>query len=173
MRKNKVVQWTIFMAILILGGYAIGSSFMDKDEDRIEVGQVSPTFQLADLKDEVISLSDFKGKPVVLNFWGSFCEPCVREMPLISSMSDEYKEQDLVVIGVNLDEPKVVVNSFIRNNPVNYPILLDPNGKVRDRYEVVSYPTTFFITRDGKIDDIYVGELEQATLRARIEHLLR
>lgn len=173
MRKNKVLQWTIFMAILIVGGYAIGSSFMNKDEDRIEVGQVSPTFQLAELQDEVISLSDFKGKPVVLNFWGSFCEPCVREMPLISSMSDEYKEQDLVVIGVNLDEPKVVVNSFIRNNPVNYPILLDPNGKVRDRYEVVSYPTTFFITRDGKIDDIYVGELEQATLRARIEHLLR
>jgi peroxiredoxin len=173
MRKNKIVQWVILVVIFIVGGYAIGSSFIDKDERGAEVGQISPTFQLADLQGEVISLSELKGKPIVLNFWGSFCEPCVREMPLISAMSEEYKEQDLVVIGVNLDEPKVVVNSFLRNNPVNYPILLDPNGKVRDRFEVVSYPTTFFINRDGEIDDIYVGELEQATLRTRIEQVLR
>lgn len=173
MRKNKIVQWAILLVILVVGGYAIGSSFIHKDSSKAEVGQPSPAFKLATLQGEVHSLSEWKGKPVVLNFWGSFCEPCVREMPLISKMSEEYKAKGLVVVGINLDEPKVVVNSFIRNNPVKHTILLDPNGTVRDRYEVTSYPTTFFIDRNGKIKDIYVGELDQATLRLKIEQVLR
>jgi thiol-disulfide isomerase/thioredoxin len=173
MRKNKVVQWAILLVILLVGGYVIGSSFISKDASKVEVGQYSPAFKLANLQGEVYSLSKWKGKPIVLNFWGSFCEPCVREMPLISMISEEYKDKGLVVVGINLDEPKVVVNSFVRNNPVKYTILLDPRGIVRDRYEVTSYPTTFFIDRDGKIKDIYVGELDQKTLRLKIEQVLR
>jgi peroxiredoxin len=173
MRKNKIVQWSILIVIACIGGYAIFSGLFKSNDNKIALGQAAPSFYLASLEGNTYKLSQFKGKWVVLNFWGSFCEPCVRETPLLSKMATVYKKEKVQFIGINLDEPKVVVQSFIRNTPVVYPILLDPDGVVRDRYQVTSYPTTFFIDKKGTIKSMYVGELNEQQLKSELDKLMK
>lgn len=173
MRKNKVIQLVILIAILVIGGITIGSSFIKKEAKPAKVGNPAPAFTLQQLSGSSAQLSQFKGKPLVLNFWGSFCQPCVREMPLLANYANTYASQNLQFVGVNLGESKLVVQNFIRQTNVVYPILLDSDLKVAERYSVISYPTTFFIDAKGTIQEKIVGELDEKTLQAGIAKILK
>ena len=173
MRKNKVTQLLILIAILVIGGITIGTSFMHKEAKPAKVGNSAPAFALQQLDGSVKNLSAYKGKPLVLNFWGSFCQPCVREMPLLARTAEAHTDADLQFIGVNLGESKLVVQNFIRQTNVAYPIFLDPNLKVAERYGVISYPTTFFVDAKGVIREKIVGELDENTLQAGIAKILK
>jgi peroxiredoxin len=167
MRKYKWLQISILLAIVIVGGYTIADSLFADNDPVPAVGDRAPGFSLKGLDGEVYRLSDFAGKPVVLNFWGTFCEPCVREMPLIQQHYEKYQDRGLVVLGVNLDEPEVTVRGFVKDYGLTFPILLDKNV-VRKQYGVYYYPTTFFIDAEGRIVDKFVGEMKRQDLETRI-----
>ena len=135
---------------------------------------VAPDFTVQTVDGANISLSDFKGQVVLLNFWATWCPPCVRETPRLVRVAEKYKGQGLVVLGVNTtyqDDP-AKVSQFVRDQRISYPVLLDPEGIVGEKYPARLMPTTYLIDRNGKIVHTKVGEVDEATLSEQIKALL-
>jgi peroxiredoxin len=170
-KNKKWIQVVILSLLFVIGGYTIvGGLFAEKDKTPQE-GDQAPDFSLSSLEGGIVSLSDFEGKAVMLNFWGTFCEPCVKEMPLIQQYYEQYQDQNLVVLGVNLDEPEVTVRGFVDELDLTFPIVLDKNI-VRKQYGVSHYPTTIFINGQGEIIKKFVGEMKEKDLKPIISNLL-
>ena len=109
-------------------------------------------FQLKELaNDEKLSLSDLKGKPVVLNFWATWCGPCKEEMPLFERTWNEFKDKGLVLLGINVMDDKGNAKRFIESFGITYTNLYDSSGEVSHSYGVIALPATFFIDKEGKI----------------------
>ena len=116
----------------------------------------APDFTLATLDGETLRLSDYSGKVVLLNFWATFCAPCREEMPALQALWKEYREQGFVVLAVAADRSSVdPVRNFIEAGHYSFPVPLDPDGTVRNQYEVTALPMTYLIGRDGR----FVGRL--------------
>jgi thiol-disulfide isomerase/thioredoxin len=122
------------------------------------VDSQAPEFVLNDISGQPISLSDLYGQAVVINFWATWCGPCIREMPMFQKFQDQY-EADLVILAVNTKEPADEVTAFLDQMPLSltYAILLDSNGDVEDLYQVRGLPTTFFLDSDGTIRYQHIG----------------
>ncbi len=140
-----------------------------------QAGFPAPAFELTDLDGRLVSLTDLRGRPVILNFWASWCAPCRAEMPALQAVADEYAERGLVILAVNAafqDRAEDAV-AFVAQNGLTFPILLDRDGQVNRRYQVHSLPTTFFIGPDGLIREVVIGgPMSSASLRVRAESLL-
>ncbi len=121
----------------------------------------APNFFSENLSDGSIGLEDYKGKIVLLNFWAAWCMPCRAEMPGMETLWQKYKEQGLVVVAVSVDEgSRGQVETFSKLLDLSFPILLDPESKVRNLYKVSHMPTSFLIDRNGKIISRIVGTEE-------------
>ncbi len=133
----------------------------------------APSFTLQDLKGNQISLSDFKGKVVVLDFWATWCPPCVKEIPHFIELYEQYKDRGFAMVGISLDREGIsVVKLFAQKYRVNYPILMT-DGQVQKEYGgIPSIPTTFVIDSAGNIRQKYVGYREKAVFEADIKKLL-
>jgi peroxiredoxin len=161
MGKNKRwVQLVIFSAVLLIGALTLINNLYAKDKKPVE-GSKAPDFKLVGMDGKEHSLSDYKGKTVVVNFWGTFCPPCKDEMPAIQHQYDKRNTDKVAFLGLNLGESKITVQNFIDQYKVNFPILLDDNEETRKRYGVMNYPTTFFIGPDGRIAKIWIGEMTE------------
>lgn len=122
------------------------------------VNRPAPDFTLTDLDGKQVSLTHFSGRPVVLNFWATWCTPCEVEIPhLIEAY--EREQGEVVFLAISLDEPKGIVRRFAEANAMPFTILLDGGGKVASNYRVRSIPTTFFISREGEVVARYVGQM--------------
>lgn len=173
-KYRKPVQIVILLAVLIIGGYAIGTALFAADNDGIpKTGGTVPDFTLEDLDGNAHQLSDYKGKAVVINFWGTFCPPCVKEMPEFERQFAKWKDEGLEILAINLSEDTLTVNNFVRNFDLNYPILRDVNRKTEREYGLRSYPTTFFVKPDGKIMEIKVGGMTEKDIDERVTKLLK
>ena len=139
-------------------------------------GFLAPDFTLQTTEGDTIALSDFRGQAVLVNLWATWCPPCRAEMPAIQKLYDEYKDQGLVVLAINMtyqDNAKAVV-PFTQKNRLTFPILIDDTGKVADKYELRSLPSSFFIDHQGIIQEVVVGgPMSEALLRTRIESILK
>lgn len=115
-------------------------------------GKVAPSFSLVDLTGKKVSLADFKGKPVLINFWATWCGPCKIEMPWFEEFNKKYAGQGLVILGVAADDAsKTLIASTAQKLGVTYPVLLK-DEKVEDAYGGVSYlPESFYVDKTGKV----------------------
>ncbi|SDC39067.1 Peroxiredoxin [Paenibacillus sp. UNCCL117] len=170
-KHKKWVQIAIFTVILLVGGWTLVNNLFFADKKPTE-GANAPDFKLASLDGQTRQLSDLKGKVVVINFWGTFCEPCRNEMPALEQQKAKWAGKNVEIWGLNLDEPKVAVENFIKQYKVTFPILFDKNEETRKRYGVSQYPTTFFVKPDGKIGEIRIGEMDAAYIDKTIASLL-
>ncbi|MBP1989517.1 thiol-disulfide oxidoreductase ResA [Paenibacillus eucommiae] len=147
-----------FLLILVL--YAIGYAILQtKSEVRkvIQVGQTAPNFALTSLNGQEIQLTDYRGKGVILNFWATWCNPCVNELPL---MNEAYKLIDGVeIVAVNVGEKNETVQKFANRYDLKFPILLDLEENVKKAYKVTSLPLSLLIDENGIIKEMLVGEL--------------
>lgn len=172
-KSRKTVQIIILLAMFIIGGYAIGTSLFGEDRSGpLKAGSEPPAFTLANLDGGVTSLSDYEGQPVVINFWGTFCEPCVREMPEFERQYEKWKDQGLVILAINLSEDTLTVNNFVKRFELTYPILRDKNRQTERNYGLRQYPTTFFVKPDGTLMEIVVGGMLEKDINERVERLL-
>lgn len=139
-------------------------------------GFPAPGFELTTLDGQVISSDHLRGRPLILNFWASWCAPCRAEMPALQTVAEEYHETDLLILAVNAtfqDRP-ADISAFVSQHGLTFPILLDTEGRVNHLYQVHSLPTTFFIGRDGRIRDVVIGgPMSSASLRMRADSLLQ
>ena len=135
-------------------------------------GAEAPDFALETIDGETVRLSDYRGQPVVINFWATWCTPCREEMPLLQETYEAHREEGLVVLGVNVRESPEDVVRFLRQVGVDFPALLDPNLVVVEQYRVTSLPITFFIGRDGELKTLVVGGMSKTVLDDRLEKIL-
>ena len=136
-------------------------------------GFLAPDFTIHPLNGEEVHLSDYRGQPILLNFWASWCPPCRAEMPAFQKIYTEYAAQGFIVLGVNSQESQSTAASFAQSYKLTFPILVDDNGVVTHQYRVDSLPTTLFIDRDGYISEVmYGGPISEAVLRIQIEKII-
>lgn len=173
MGKNKKwIQLAIFAVIVIIGALTLVSNLYMSDKKPVQ-GSKAPDFTLLGLDGKTYKLSDQKGKVVVVNFWGTFCEPCRDEMPALERQRAKWAGKNVEIWGLNLDEPRVAVQNFVSQYKVTFPILFDKNEENRKRYGVSQYPTTFFVGPDGKIAVIRIGEMDEPFIEQTITTLLK
>jgi peroxiredoxin len=159
-----MVQIAIFSIVVVIGMLTLASNLFS-DKSKPLQGDKAPDFALAGLDGKVYRLSDYKGKSVVVNFWGTFCPPCKEEMPAIQSVYDSTQRSDIEIIGVSLDKSSITVKSFVDQYSVKFPIVMDDKEEIRKKYGVVNYPTTFFINPNGDIVEIKVGQMSKDYLQ--------
>lgn len=122
-----------------------------------QVGGPAPQFTLNDLEGRPVSLTDYSGKVVLLNFWATWCEPSRKEMPEIQEAYERYKSQGFVVLAVNFGENLDPAISFVHHGRLTFPVLLDRKAGVAERYGVINLPVTFFIDPKGIIRERVFG----------------
>ena len=128
------------------------------------VGQPAPDFSVTTLDGQTIQLSELKGKRVVLDFWATWCPPCVKEIPHFIKLRNEASTDELVLVGISTEDVDTL-KAFVKKQGVNYPIA--SKDKLPSPYkDVEGIPTTFFIDRQGVIQNVFVGYHEFATLKA-------
>ncbi len=135
------------------------------------LGKVAPAFSLVDLNGKKVSLADYKGHPIVLNFWATYCGPCKLEMPWFQQLAGKYQAQGLVVLGIDEDDGMATkdVDAASKQIGVSYPILM-PDDKVSKDYQLSDYlPETYYIGKDGKVVDQTIGAHSKNELEADIQ----
>ncbi|MBN1937233.1 MAG: TlpA family protein disulfide reductase [Anaerolineae bacterium] len=127
-------------------------------------GDIAPDFTLDSLNGDPVSLSQFRGQPVLINFWAVWCGFCRVEMPDIQKVYDAYKDQGFVVLGINVGEDAQHVEPFVQETGVTFPLLFDRDGQVMRAYRMRGLPSTIIIDADGVIRTIHIGLIDQEQL---------
>jgi peroxiredoxin len=127
----------------------------------VEVGKQAPDFSLKDIDGEEIHLSDFSGKPVLINLWATWCIPCQNEMPVLEKIYKDKNALGLVVLGVNItsQDNLETVKETVKKYQLSYPILLDESGQISKLYQVHGIPSSYFIDQQGVLRRIQIGEI--------------
>lgn len=156
-------------------------SSLENTEAALQVGQPIPDFEFADLDGNAVRFSSLSGRPIVLNFWATWCAPCRAEMPLLQAFHEERMESGLVVLGIDAGEPVGAVRQFLDEQGITYPVWLDPPGSEPPETATLSLftalggiglPTTYFVDPAGRIADVHLGEIDRPTLEAKAGRLL-
>lgn len=122
---------------------------------------MAPDFTLKDLSGNDITLSDYEGKIVILNFWAVWCKYCIEEMPDFNTLDKELKQsEDAVILAVNVQEPKQTVQDYLTENDIDLEVLMDEDGAIASTYGVSGYPTTFIINPDGSLYTYIPGKTD-------------
>ena len=138
--------------------------------EQIRIGNVAPDFSLNTPDDRTIKLSQFRGKPVLINFWATWCVPCTTELPLLAQ-TYQANQDKLVILGVNMKEDAGTVEARVKSVGITYPVVLDNTSDVTNRYQVRGFPTSLFVDKNGVIQRITVGPLTEDTIRSSLERV--
>jgi thiol-disulfide isomerase/thioredoxin/outer membrane lipoprotein-sorting protein len=125
-------------------------------------GKDAPLFRGVSLDGKTYSLTELKGKPVLLDFWASWCGPCIRSMPTLEKIHSDYREQGLVVLGIDVGEKRETVEKFLTTKPVPYPVIMGDEAGIPAAYGITVYPTFVMIGADGKVVATQFGFSEPA-----------
>jgi peroxiredoxin len=159
---NKKIS-IFLIAALIVGGLSFffiqspGNAVVSA-EVGTEIGMQAPDFTLTNMNDQEVSLSDYRGQKVFLNFWASWCPPCKKEMPDMQKLHEEY-EDEVVILAVNVGESKSTAANFMMENGLKFTVLLDSNKSTAQNYLVRGIPTSYFLDQNGVIQEKVVGAI--------------
>ncbi|MDP2776673.1 MAG: TlpA disulfide reductase family protein [Anaerolineales bacterium] len=164
------ILWTVVSRVPSAVGAPLSSSPSPRE------GFLAPDFTLDNLQGEKVTLSNLRGKIVVINLWATWCPPCRAEMPALENAYEQYKDSGVVVLGLNVtnQDSESEVPRFVEEFGLTFPILLDRDGSVSALYELRGLPTTFFVNRAGIIRTVVVGgPMSETFFRSKIEALLQ
>ena len=158
-------------ALALVVGAAVGYALLrGAPGEGLKAGAPAPPLRLPALGGQEVDLQSFAGRVVLVNFWASWCGPCVEEMPSLDKLYRTLAPRGLVVLGVSADEDEGALRSFLTRVPVTFPVLRDPGGRVgASRYQATGYPSTFVIDGAGVIREVFVGPVQWDT-PAAVDH---
>lgn len=135
----------------------------------------APNFTLKSLDGKNLKLSELAGNVVMINFWASWCAPCIQEMPLLNNIHKKYEPLGFTVLGVNVEENSDNARAFLADRAVDFPVLLDSKNLVTQLYDVIVMPTTVLVDRDGNMRFLHQGYKsgDEAQYRKMVKKLLR
>jgi peroxiredoxin len=166
---NNPKRWLFWAILLICLGVIIAvktkllTQVADGEDGRrgaegLKAGTPAPDFALTALDGRKVTLAEFKGKPVILNFWATWCGPCRREMPGLQAFYDKHRSDGWGFLTVSKESPETL-EAFLRERPHSFPVLVDSGGTVGDLYKVRSIPKTFLIDAEGTIRKVISGAI--------------
>ncbi|MCZ8532164.1 thiol-disulfide oxidoreductase ResA [Psychrobacillus psychrodurans] len=172
-KKKRFYMRTIILVLMVVAIiFTIYTNLTKERTALIQVGDDAPDFALVDMNGEKHQLSDYKGKGVFLNFWGTWCKPCEREFPLMDKQYQVYKDQGLEILAVNIGESDFAVQKFIDRKGLTFPVLIDDKKSVMETYKINPLPTTLLINPNGKIEKVITGEMSEAMIKDYMEQIL-
>ena len=156
-KRSRAVVVLTAAAILAL---VFGIVWMQSSKyEPLTVGKVAPDFDLPELEDTYVRLSDFRGKVVFLNFWATWCKPCREEMPSMEVLYRNFKQDGLVVLAVSIDRvtTKQEIPPFVKSLNLTFPVLIDSWGQTDKRYKLMGVPETYIIDQQGILREKVIG----------------
>ncbi|MFZ6028407.1 MAG: peroxiredoxin family protein [Chloroflexota bacterium] len=184
MYTNTVLEkyWSIFslLALALSAGWIVFTAMVygsSAHEVTVapQTGLLAPNFTLFNSGEKEFRLSDFRGRPVLINFWASWCPPCRAEMPAMQRVYEEYEAQGFVILAVNAanQDSNPAAQAFASELGLSFPILFDTDGEVGNLYRAGALPTSFFVDPQGIVQEVVIGgPMSEALLRTRVENLL-
>ena len=162
--------WTVVSRVPSAVGAPLSSSPSPRE------GFLAPDFTLDTLEGTKVTLSDLRGKIVLINLWATWCPPCRAEMPALENAYEQYKDSGVVILGLNVtnQDSEKDIPLFVKEFGLTFPILLDRDGSVSALYQLRGLPTTYFVNREGIIRTVVVGgPMSETFIRSTIEALLQ
>lgn len=153
---------------LLMHGSAVNQPSGNLSEPR----ETAPPFSLALLDGNTFQLSDHKGKPVLINFFASWCLPCREEMPVLEKIVRRYRSEGVVFLGIAVDDTEEKMKDFIKRYGVTFPVGLDKTAEIQKSYNLYGIPTTYFIDKDGIINYSHSGAVTEELLKHELDKLL-
>ncbi len=169
-RATLAILAIALIGLLVLAGCELSSMDIEaagqgsNDAVGIKVGEVAPDFTLTDLDGNQVSLSDFRGKTVLINFWATWCPPCRKEMPDIESLYQQYKDLDFVVLGVDIAESADNVRRFVKQGGYSWTFVIDAGYQAAVAYQVRAIPSSFFLDEEGVVRAAHVGYMTKRAM---------
>ena len=172
LRKEKDFNYPmavlIFVAVtvlvVILSLKLNDSAFKFSNQVAIKDNMPAPDFTFPGLDGKMVSLSDYKGKVVLLNIWATWCPPCVEEMPSMEKLYQKFKGQNFEILAVSIDEPGLkVVAPFMKKSNLTFPALIDSEGAIKAVYGITGIPESFIIDKQGNLIKKIIGPVDWAT----------
>jgi peroxiredoxin len=177
-RSRWIGRVTVVAAVVTIG--ALAWSRRDAYAP-LDVGRMAPDFAAADLDGDSTRLTDLRGKVVLLNVWATWCRPCLKEMPALQRLHDQLQPDGFTVLAVSVDnvafvmgDPAEAVRTFMHDYAITFPVLLDPDKRIEDRYPIHGLPMSYLIDREGRIQGKYLGPRgwDEPEFEAEIRSLL-
>jgi peroxiredoxin len=167
MRNNLI--FLIIVALVAGAVYIVSSGGINspgREVKSVVVGDIAPDFQLEDTHGKQVSLSDLRGKIVLVNFWATWCPPCIEEMPSMERLNEVMAGDDFVMLAINTEETgRSVVPEFLAKTPYTFPILYDDKGVVQKQYGVFKFPESFVVGKDGIVTEKIIGPLDWSSVK--------
>ncbi|WP_075617643.1 thiol-disulfide oxidoreductase ResA [Paenisporosarcina indica] len=171
-KQQRLIMRTVILAVLVVAiVYTIFTSATKEKVAVLSVGDKAPDFTLVDLNGEEHSLSNYKGQGVFLNFWGTWCKPCAKEMPAMDRQYEVFKDKGVQTLAVNIAQSDFEVQRFTDQYGLDFPVVIDKTKSVMDAYNINPLPTTMLINPQGKIEKIITGEMTEQDIAAFMEQI--
>ncbi|WP_058307542.1 thiol-disulfide oxidoreductase ResA [Gracilibacillus massiliensis] len=173
-RNRLIFRSSILIVLFAALLFAVVSNITAEEDANVDIGDQAPDFQLKQVatnNEAALRLSDFEGKGVMLNFWATYCEPCEREMPYMEQLYPEYKEKGVEIVAISVDATEIVIDNFVDQYNLSFPILHDKNSQVLDAYGIRPLPTTYFIDENGVVVERVLGELTLERLEGYLKQI--
>jgi len=160
------------LPLVLLALLAAGLLLRGTGASPTAIGGLAPAFSLTDLDGNPIHLADLRGRPVIVNFWASWCMPCVEEFPLLREAAERHEADGLVVVGIVYRDRSEAAREFMARNRGTWAAAMDPDERVAEAYGILGPPETFFIGRDGKIVARQLGQFTAASLDEKVAAIM-
>ncbi|MGZ8475446.1 MAG: TlpA family protein disulfide reductase [Candidatus Limnocylindria bacterium] len=156
------------LPLILVGLIAVAMLARGTGASPTAIGSMAPELSLSDLDGNPINLADLRGRPVIVNFWASWCVPCVEEFPLLRDAAERHADDGLVVIGVVYRDRSEAAREFMARNGGTWVAAMDPDERVAQAYGILGPPETFFIGRDGTIVARHLGQFFATSLDEKV-----
>ena len=152
-KTDRIIQGLLLLSTILLAG-VLWDAIRDKS---VNVGDTAPHFEIRTLSGLTVTPTNFGGKVLVLNFWATWCPPCVQETPALEALHRELKDAGVVLLGISVDKNEQKYKDFLRRFGVTYQVARDPEARIGDLYRTYKYPETYVIDRNGKVVQKVIG----------------
>ena len=160
------------LPLLLLSGFGAVLLSRGPVATPTRVGSMAPDFSLADLDGNPVRLAELRGRPVIVNFWASWCGPCVEEFPLLREAAARHADEGLAIVGVVYQDRSEAARDFMARNGATWPAAMDPGDRVASAYGILGPPETFFIGRDGTIVARQIGQFSAESLDDKVAAII-